>query len=186
MSNLLVTISTIKSNSFIEQNVDAGKLRQSALEAQRVDVRGILGASLTDFFLGRIATATGAPTGLTSVQQEFYDSYVIPMMASATEGQFIYAGHYQITNTGVNTVKGTNTDPASEAAVTAAFKRAMNRFDYYATRAKQYIIDSVDPTDLRDYYYANNQNLTPQRKTTQGFIYTPNRNNDGCCDNTLG
>lgn len=186
MSNLLVTISTIKSNSFIEQNVDAGKLRQSAMEAQRVDIRGILGASLTDFYLDRISTATGAPTGLTSVQQEFYDEYIVPMMASATEGQFIYAGHYQITNTGVNTVKGNNTDPASEAAVTASFKRAMNRFDYYATRAKQYIIDSVDPTDLRDYYYANNQNITPQVQVQRGFIYTPYRGDDNCCDNTLG
>lgn len=185
-TKLLVTIETIKANSFIEANVDASKLRQAVLEAQRVEVRGILGATLTDFLLDSVSSVTGIPTGLTSVQQEFYDDFVTPMMAAGTEAQYIYAGHYQISNTGVAVVKGSQTEPASDEAVKAAYKRAMNRFDYYAQRAKTYILDSTNPTDLQNYYYGSNQNITPQAKVQQGFIYTPYRNNDGCCDNTLG
>lgn len=174
---LIVSIQNLKDNSEIEGNVEPALLRKAALRAQRIELRGVLGAALCDHYLDKI-DSTGAPTGLTAVEQTFYDEYVTPLQAAYTEARLIYSIHYKISNAGVTVTKGTNTDPATDEAVKVRYNQAMNSADFLAQRAKKYIIDNAS---LYSIYTSNEQNINPQHKVQNGGIYTPYRGGDDCC-----
>lgn len=175
MSNkLLVSIAVIKNNSSIEDNNEPAKLRTAALEAQRVEVRSILGSVLTDYFVNAISD-DGTLTGLTATQQTFYDTYLIPMYSAYVQAQYLYTVHYQVSSIGVVTNASSQKQAASDEAVKMLYKRAMNSADFHAQRAKNFILLPENDTDLGQMYRQSCQNLAPQTKVQQGFIYTPYR-----------
>lgn len=177
-SKLLVSLQTIKDNSYIEGNVEPAKLRQAALEAQRIQVHSVLGTRLTDLYLDALSD-DGTLTGLTTIQETFYNDHLIPFYAACTEAQFVLAANFQLSNIGVAKNKSTNNDTSTLDEVKYIRKESMNRADHYAQRAKNFILDPANYEDLGRYYYAGNQNLPPQGKVNQSFIYTPYRNGSG-------
>lgn len=179
INKLLVPLETIKANSLIEQNAEPEKLRQAVLESQRVECRSMMGARLQDLFLNAIDD-NGTLTGLTSIQSTFYTDYLVPMLSKYAEATFIMTAHYQISNVGVQHTTTEHTTPASDKAVYDLHKRAKNAADYFAQRAKTFILLEENKTDLGDYYYADEQNITPQKNVHSGSVYTPYRSGGNC------
>jgi hypothetical protein len=181
---LLVSTETVKANSIIEGNVEPAKLRQCILEAQRIELKSILGARLFGIFLDSVDDS-GSLTGLTSIQTECYEEYIVPLLSKYAEERFVYATSYQLSNIGVAQTNTSNNKSATDESIAKVAKRSRNDADFYAQRLKNFILLSENSTDLAVYYYESNQNIAPQKKVAQGFIYTgPHRggNPDGCCN----
>lgn len=181
MSTLIVSLESIKNNSLIEGNAEPAKLRAAVVDAQRAELKSLLGTSLFNLFYNAVS-ADGTLTGLTSIQEEFYDDHIVPLMAKYSEARFIYSTSYQISNVGLAQTANGNVKNASDEAIDKAYKRARNDGDLYAIRAKDFILRPENNADLGVYYFESNQPVVPLAKTSQGFIYTPNRRSgDDCC-----
>lgn len=169
---LLASIETIIENSDIEANAEPSKVRNAALSAQRVELRSVLGASLTDLYHGAV-TDDGILTGLTSIQGVFYDDYLVPLYAAHTAAKFVYVSHYNLSSTGVKVIEGKNTTAASDKAVEMVYKQRLNEANYYASRAKEFICDPANYADLGSIFHGANQNIRPSDNTPKGSIYFP-------------
>lgn len=171
-NKLIVTIENVKSNGYIEGNVEPARLRASILTAQNVHLHNILGSALYDFYTTKIQD-DGTLSGLSAVQTVFYEQYITPIICSYSEVEYI--AQFQLSNIGVTKSKNATNEPAELAEIKFAMGQAQNRADFYAQRAKEFICKEENKTELEIYYSASDQNISPDRKAFNSYIYLPSK-----------
>lgn len=167
MGYLLVSASKIKAFTEINENVDEALLLANIQIAESIGLQTILGTK----FYNHIKNAAQGGT-LTPAETTLLQDYIQPYLIQRAYYECIPAIYMRVMNKSIvvgNTEQG---NPISTGDMKYLRSIAMDRFEFYAQRAMDYLKDN--PNEFPMYFsYSSNQGMAPMKENYFGGFHIP-------------
>ena len=139
---LLISESTIKKNSLINNNLDGMYLTPTIEIVQQIDLDTLIGPALKDKLCNLVGSGA-ISSNENAYYKELLDDYVTNYMIWAVMAQIQISVNYKMTNSGVIQNQDEKKTPADYATLRALQKQYDNYAAAYATKMKDYIDNNI-------------------------------------------
>ena len=141
--NRLITVSTVKALTTIEENVDDTLISKCITTAQIVNLQPLLGEVLYKKLMLDFPNYTG-------LYKVLVDDYITPTLSYWTFYQSLMAINYRITNKSVMTKNSDNSNPVDLRTIEYLMNNASNNASFQSNRMIDFI--KRNSHDIPEYY----------------------------------
>jgi len=134
---LLISPEEFKERTPLNSNVDEKLLQQSILACQDIFVQNIIGTGLYNELKTQIQAAT-----LTALNTTLLNTYLQPAMRYWIMAEIVRPLAFRYMNVGIQNKRTEDSNPISAKEMTETENHYMNRAEWYATRAVDYLCEN--------------------------------------------
>lgn len=165
---IFVSEDYIKSNTVIDDNVNAKTLLSIAYDAQEFYIEPLLGTRLYNKLKSDVEANSVTGDYLTLL-----NDYVVPTLVKWVEVEEVVMNHYRLRNKGTMIKSSENSQPASFRDLEFRLERASQKADQYGIKMVDYLQCN---TDLFPEYCENDEGgeLQPVRSAAKSGMYLGN------------
>ena len=163
-----ISVTYLKDNTPINENVDDKLLKSAIKEAQEIYVRDIIGSGVYNELQDQAYNGT-----LTVNNQLLLDSYIAPCLKYYTLTESMLPMTFKMLNKSVATRNSDNANGISMDDMVIIENRYRDKAEYYAKRIKEYLLQNN--TIYPKYLNPGSQidTIYPKNTTLYGGIYLP-------------
>ena len=170
----LISVSYLKDNTPINENLDDKLLKSAIKEAQEIYIRDVIGSGIYDELQDQAFNST-----LTADNTTLLDSYIAPCLKYYSLTESMLPMTFKFMNKSVATRNSENATPVSIDELTLIEQRYRDKAEYYADRLRNFLKEN--PTLYPKFLNPGTgfDVIRPSNTAFLGGMYLPG-NNDDC------